>query len=148
MIDDWKQRAACRGMAPADGRTRPHPFFPETKGEAAAVATICGACPVREACGEAGYGQVGVWGGHLRRQRLDRSTALTTVHEEAGAIRDAIHRAFGRGDSPAEIAASVGRVRRNVYRHLGMECTVSSCWCRRRSEVPLSRWQSTTEATG
>lgn len=147
MSDDWRLRAACRGMAPADGRTQPHPFFPETKGEAAAIAeSVCAGCLVREPCAATGQRQLGVWGGKLHRKlAADQSAAAKNQFETAAEVRDAVHRAFMRGDTVPAMAATMRQTRRNIYRHLGTSCSSSSCWCRRRSTVPLEVW---TEAAG
>ena len=61
----WRQRAACRGVDP-------DVFYPTTDEEADEAKSICGVCPVREACLE--YALVsrerdGVWGGATERER-------------------------------------------------------------------------------
>ena len=61
----WRQRAACRGVDP-------DVFYPTSDEEADEAKSICGVCPVREACLE--YALVsrerdGVWGGATERER-------------------------------------------------------------------------------
>jgi hypothetical protein len=48
----WMKRAACRGMAPSDGRTERHIFFPE-RGDMDSVnlaKLICSTCTVQKQC--------------------------------------------------------------------------------------------------
>jgi WhiB family redox-sensing transcriptional regulator len=74
--DDWRQRAACRGMDT-------DVFFPESDDDAGPAKEICARCPVRDACLEwaiATRQDEGVWGGmtgverrRLRRRRRDQA---------------------------------------------------------------------------
>lgn len=61
----WRQRAACRG-------DDPDIFYPVSEEDAEEAKSICGACPVREACLEYALGhreRDGVWGGATERER-------------------------------------------------------------------------------
>ena len=61
----WRQRAACRGVDP-------DVFYPASDEEAEEAKSICGVCPVREACLEyalANRERDGVWGGATERER-------------------------------------------------------------------------------
>lgn len=70
---EWRQRAACRGMSPAEVDRI---FFPPVKTgrtiDATAARAICDPCPVRAECLtyaiEAGERE-GIWGGLTPRQR-------------------------------------------------------------------------------
>lgn len=68
--DDWRDKAACRGVAT-------NTFFPDDDDDAAEAVAICAACPVRELCLEfalATRQDDGVWGGltGTERRRLRR----------------------------------------------------------------------------
>ncbi len=78
----WKRSALCR--APEV----PTSWFYAAKGDLGAIAAardLCRRCPVQEACGDAGYGEVhGMWGGQSPRERqrrrtVDRRRRLTLV---------------------------------------------------------------------
>jgi WhiB family redox-sensing transcriptional regulator len=61
----WRKHAACRCIDP-------DVFYPVSDEEAAEAKTICGVCPVREACLEyalAHREREGVWGGTTERER-------------------------------------------------------------------------------
>lgn len=61
----WRQRAACRGVDP-------DVFYPISDEDADEAKSICGVCPVREACLEyalANRERDGVWGGATERER-------------------------------------------------------------------------------
>lgn len=138
MSDDWRLRAACRGMAPTDGTTQPHPFFPAT-GEDAGVQTICADCPVRQPCMDAALrdNERGIWGGESergrRRRRQDERLAPRTpsgpVVDDAALRRAEVHRLFGIGHPAASIAMQLGIDRRSVYRLLDGPCIIDGCWC-------------------
>lgn len=72
--EPWRVRAACSGMAPVDGLTEPHPFYPhpgDEEGTAMAKA-ICATCPVREECLEFAMrtnDQYGIQGGMTAKER-------------------------------------------------------------------------------
>lgn len=71
-MKSWEAKAACRGLSPKEAST----IFFGTEGEMEAVWTrgakvICGGCPVREECLEAGlFEAFGVWGAMGPRERL------------------------------------------------------------------------------
>lgn len=65
--DEWRSRAACRGMDT-------DLFFPRDRKAGEAAIRVCRGCPVAVECGEwadghraCGYRTVGVWGGTFRR---------------------------------------------------------------------------------
>lgn len=61
----WRQKAACRGVDPEI-------FYPVSDEDAGPAKSICGACPVREACLEYALTtreRDGVWGGATERER-------------------------------------------------------------------------------
>ena len=61
----WLNESACRGLDPAI-------FYPLTDDEAEEAKSVCGACPVQEACLEHAIGHRehnGVWGGATERER-------------------------------------------------------------------------------
>lgn len=62
-MDEWKLKAACRGMSPE--------FFFPGRGEATVEARrTCAGCPVRADCLEAGMPEkFGMWGGASERER-------------------------------------------------------------------------------
>lgn len=73
--DEWRVRAACRDMAPIDGATESHPFYPhESEGEdTVAAKAVCAGCPVREECLEWAMrfrDHYGIWGGLTERERV------------------------------------------------------------------------------
>jgi len=51
---NWRIAAACRFLAPADGETGPHWWYPEkgagNDNHGALAKAVCRACPVREQC--------------------------------------------------------------------------------------------------
>lgn len=66
--DDWMQDALC-------AQTDPDMFFPELGDPAVDARTICGTCPVRDACLEYAIRNGithGIWGGLSPRQRVNR----------------------------------------------------------------------------
>ena len=79
--DDWRPRAACRGVDT-------NVFFPEkgaSKGETARAKEICRSCVVSRQCGEYAMQwderyMVGIWGGmtgiERRRQRTDNNKTM------------------------------------------------------------------------
>lgn len=79
--DDWRPRAACRGVDT-------NVFFPEkgaSKRETARAKEICRSCVVSRQCGEYAMQwderyMVGIWGGmtgiERRRQRTDNNKAM------------------------------------------------------------------------
>ncbi|HMR97118.1 MAG TPA: WhiB family transcriptional regulator [Microthrixaceae bacterium] len=61
----WLNESACRGLDPAI-------FYPLTDEDAEEAKSICGVCPVRDACLEHAIGHRehnGVWGGATERER-------------------------------------------------------------------------------
>lgn len=144
IAEDWRLAAACRGMAPVDGRSQPHPFFPDGKELPEAVVDVCSTCPVAEQCDAFGAGQFGVWAGKARKG-VERPAGDETKFTVAATNRDQIHREFRRGATVAVIAGRVGMARRSVYRALARDCSSAECWCRNRSSVPLAAWR---EAAG
>lgn len=75
----WRQQAACRGWAPRDGTTQPHPFFPVNGWPGDDALALCRACPVAGPCGEAGAGEQGLWGGGISGVGSRRSCARCRV---------------------------------------------------------------------
>ena len=61
----WSAFAACQAATDVS-------FFPQTKSQERAAATICGFCPVREECLDhalATNERLGMWGGVSEKQR-------------------------------------------------------------------------------
>lgn len=70
---DWTLQANCRTMRPVEADRL---FFPySSHSQQAAVDRICGPCPVRQQCYDAGEGQkYGVWGG-VRAEHREETAA-------------------------------------------------------------------------
>lgn len=53
-LPDWRRHAACRFLAPVDGATGPHWWYPGrgpgVDNHGALAKAVCRGCPVREAC--------------------------------------------------------------------------------------------------
>lgn len=65
----WHAQAACRGMGP-------DAFFEAAHEAHDAAVALCGTCPVREPCAEAGASErFGVWAGTSPRERQERRRA-------------------------------------------------------------------------
>jgi WhiB family redox-sensing transcriptional regulator len=68
MSEEWRDRAACRGMGDlffyrGQGGDEPHHHV-------AAAKKVCNKCPVKAECLEAGLGEkYGVWGGTTDHER-------------------------------------------------------------------------------
>lgn len=72
-MTEWRRLAACQGEDP-------DLFIPPTGARVASLwqlelraKKICAACPVREPCERAGYGEPGVWGGYTAKERTQRA---------------------------------------------------------------------------
>jgi hypothetical protein len=66
-VNDWVERAACRGQPT-------WLWFPDERGRGTSpvALAICARCAVRVPCGEAGVGEIGIWGGMSARERRRR----------------------------------------------------------------------------
>lgn len=65
-IDDWSNKAACKGLDPSI-------FYPPSDEEADEAKAICAVCPVQIDCLEHAIAcreKNGVWGGATERERL------------------------------------------------------------------------------
>ena len=103
MIDaSWRERAACRGMAPADGTVEDHPFFPDACSALDPhIEALCRGCPVRSECEEAGHAgaEGGVWGGRMRAW-TQRSWRRQHVGERRREAEDLPRGVCARCDEP------------------------------------------------
>jgi WhiB family transcriptional regulator, redox-sensing transcriptional regulator len=71
--DDWRERAACRGLDP-------DLFYPERGADPKPAQRICADCPVREECLDYAMErrEIGIWGGtsEQERRRMKRRRRL------------------------------------------------------------------------
>lgn len=132
---DWQERAACRGMAPADGAVEAHPFFPVDGRMTDEIHTVCSACPVRQRCSEEGNGRIGIWGGVANDWR-GRKTGGSHESELRRRRRHEVHRLVGQGwTRPENIAQAVRVDVRTVHRYRAESCGGDGCWCTERTEA-------------
>jgi WhiB family redox-sensing transcriptional regulator len=88
----WRERAACRGMDPAEAIRI---FFPSRGERQAEAMDYCDRCPVRQEClddalATPGFYDFGVWGGtsEQQRRRLRARQAQRTLPARTCALDD------------------------------------------------------------
>lgn len=127
--EDWRELAACRGKAPADGTRQKHPFFPKDGLVPDDLAQLCSGCPVRRQCEADRSDAAGIWAGEFHSGRCD---ANKSHHRKAAERRGSLiraHRLRGLGWSIEAIVAEVGRGHLAVRRLLNEHCDSAGCWC-------------------